>query len=49
MSFDTPSHYARRDKSSNQRDYQKLGFSNEKAPALDFAVVPPGALALDCM
>uniref|UniRef100_T1H331 ELMO domain-containing protein n=1 Tax=Megaselia scalaris TaxID=36166 RepID=T1H331_MEGSC len=29
--------------------YKKLGFRNTTCPGMDFKVVPPGLLALDCM
>lgn len=29
--------------------YKKLGFQNTTSPGMDFTVVPPGLLALDCM
>jgi len=33
----------------NAHDWAKLGFTNVQNPTLDFMVVPPGVLALDCM
>ncbi|PIK41202.1 putative engulfment and cell motility protein 1 [Apostichopus japonicus] len=30
-------------------DYKKLGFANPQNPGMDFAEVPPGLLALECM
>jgi len=43
------SNTGRKDKPNYSRDYKKLGFNNVINPAQDFAVVPPGILALDCM
>ncbi|XP_071785207.1 engulfment and cell motility protein 1-like isoform X2 [Asterias amurensis] len=34
---------------SATNDYKKLGFTNTSNPTMDFMVVPPGILALDCM
>lgn len=39
----------KKDKPNYSREYRKLGFKNQVNPALDFAITPPGILALDCM
>ncbi|XP_021963849.1 engulfment and cell motility protein 2 isoform X1 [Folsomia candida] len=50
ISFDTANTYAaKREKPNAKRDYQRLGFTNDSNPEMDFTVVPPGTLALDCM
>ncbi|XP_022084028.1 engulfment and cell motility protein 1-like isoform X2 [Acanthaster planci] len=49
IAFGTDSDARKPGVSSVINDYKKLGFTNISNPTMDFMIVPPGILALDCM